>query len=1016
MADRVEYRYFTTDLLTNAVLSEIPFRNVSWGRAVRRAGEFSGEIPVIAETEHLNLYESTMPGKTGLYVLRDGVCVWGGIIWSRDYDPKERTLQVSASEFVSYLYHRFVWKTLLENVIGTRVDPIQIGAFSVTSGVATITTRPIDLGVGSIARAHGLSIGDQIIVANMPLNGAGLEGGQVVSDVLSPSQFQFEVDTPDVAGFTTASTFRKSIQNALFVRDIISRVCDDFAGLSVTRDIFHPGQMSTFSVISRSRKNGTATIVVDGDHGLIEGQEVVIQDVARASLGGYDGRYTVSGIPSSNTFEYPNDGNDEVVTDEDGIRTLAITGFSVSGGTVTLTTNVAHQAAVGDELIVDVGRPKSRTTEANPDIDLFDETVKVSTVFPATPTKLQYQRAGDAKTFWYFQRNITKQGCAYNAVSGTWTVTLEVDQQHNYISGANVKVTGLSLPFDGPYEITNLPSNVQIQYNVERSVGIKKRVSKGGQIIFTTKEAHGFKAGDAVEVSGYGTPDRSEDGTGGYNSVGTYPNDDTVSPNGTWIIENATTYTVVLRKRFSESASGSYAKDNDTITLTNANPNVRVGMSVSGEGIPSNAKVKAVSNSGKTITLDRKTEKKVAPVSTKATGSNNSNVITVVDAASIFAGMRVFATGIPSGTLVKDVNRNTKKVTLTNDLTAALSADNVLFRPIIEFQYDYPEKNGVDDSPPNQALIKCVSDIPFGSVNKSNDEMITQTDRVNVVAGGSVVLGPRAYAGTYGGFAANADIGLSVVEETEAGAYRPQQNYIGSNLQSVGEILENISAGTDGFEYRIDCNYDENSGTFSRTLVLNGYDIPDTEPGIPRTLQSLGADRFVFDYPGSVETFRIEESAEEAATRMWVTGSTEGMSGEGKQYMAAASNVSMLREGWPIIDASESLNENATTPELYAQAKSFLNESLPPIDNLTVTVNGSIPPYVGTYKPGDWCSLVIDDAFMKMRLASDQEVRDNIFVRKILEYRVTVPDAIGIPESVSLELIRDTEVDNDGNQ
>ena len=78
------YRYFTTDLLTNTVLAEIPFKGVSFERSIKAAGSFSGSIPVIPETASMNIYESTMPGKTGLYVVRDQECVWGGIIWITD--------------------------------------------------------------------------------------------------------------------------------------------------------------------------------------------------------------------------------------------------------------------------------------------------------------------------------------------------------------------------------------------------------------------------------------------------------------------------------------------------------------------------------------------------------------------------------------------------------------------------------------------------------------------------------------------------------------------------------------------------------------------------------------------------------------------------------------------------------------------------------------------------------------------------------------------------------------------
>ena len=200
--------------------------------------------------------------------------------------------------------------------------------------------------------------------------------------------------------------------------------------------------------------------------------------------------------------------------------------------------------------------------------------------------------------------------------------------------------------------------------------------------------------------------------------------------------------------------------------------------------------------------------------------------------------------------------------------------------------------------------------------------------------------------------------------------------------------------------------------------MISGYDYPDDpEPGEVRSLQSLGADKYVFDYPGNIASFKFEESAENAATRMWVTGSNSTIGGDDtKQPMSGASSKKLLREGWPVLDATEQIDSQSGVIDLYDQAKSFLSEALPPIDDLTVSVNGSLDPQVGTYAPGDWCSLLFDDAFVRLRLASDQEPRDDIIVRKIYGFKVDVPDAYGLPEKVDLELIRDVEVEEIGNQ
>jgi hypothetical protein len=148
------YRYFTTDLLTNTLLAEIPFTGVSYERAIKGAGSFSGSIPMIAATNYMDLYETTMPGKTGLYVVRDGECVWGGIIWSRSYSVKDRSLSIGANEFTSYFHHRNIWKTWTHDFGATVV---------VAGGVATATLDSgyeYDFQAGSSVKVEFYEVGD----------------------------------------------------------------------------------------------------------------------------------------------------------------------------------------------------------------------------------------------------------------------------------------------------------------------------------------------------------------------------------------------------------------------------------------------------------------------------------------------------------------------------------------------------------------------------------------------------------------------------------------------------------------------------------------------------------------------------------------------------------------------------------------------------------------------------------------------------------------------------------------
>jgi hypothetical protein len=112
MTNTPVYRYFTADLITGEIVMEVPFSGVSWERKVNSAGGFSGSIAADEYTKAFDLYNTTLPGKHALYVMRNNVCVWGGIIWSRNYSITEKRLEVQAAEFVSYLYHRLFWKTI----------------------------------------------------------------------------------------------------------------------------------------------------------------------------------------------------------------------------------------------------------------------------------------------------------------------------------------------------------------------------------------------------------------------------------------------------------------------------------------------------------------------------------------------------------------------------------------------------------------------------------------------------------------------------------------------------------------------------------------------------------------------------------------------------------------------------------------------------------------------------------------------------------------------------------------
>ncbi|MCX4994252.1 hypothetical protein [Streptomyces longwoodensis] len=104
------YTYLFCDLRTDELLAELPLSGVSYSYALNAPGTLRGTIPYNAETLLLDPETASAPARTAVYVDRDGVLVWGGIVWTRQNTTGGKAIQ--ASEFLSYYQHRYVKTTL----------------------------------------------------------------------------------------------------------------------------------------------------------------------------------------------------------------------------------------------------------------------------------------------------------------------------------------------------------------------------------------------------------------------------------------------------------------------------------------------------------------------------------------------------------------------------------------------------------------------------------------------------------------------------------------------------------------------------------------------------------------------------------------------------------------------------------------------------------------------------------------------------------------------------------------
>lgn len=359
--------------------------------------------------------------------------------------------------------------------------------------------------------------------------------------------------------------------------------------------------------------------------------------------------------------------------------------------------------------------------------------------------------------------------------------------------------------------------------------------------------------------------------------------------------------------------------------------------------------------------------------------------------------------GVTSTASSKEMTSNV--VTLTTSSSHGLSAGDLV------------TVLNVDDADATYVLfdgVHTVSSAPtattFTYVVYGYNEDVSSTS-----ISGTVTKSPSVSSGTYGPYPGNSDIGLTYSTGDYSQVTVPNQTYRGYELRSIGEELDEYSDIPNGFEYRVDCAYDPTTLSFTRTFVLlpiNFADPPATGEVAP--LSRYGADQLVFEFPGNVKNVTIDESAENAATRFFVVGNIPDLGDEASQPYAVAAAADLLDGGWPILDASTSIQNEYDEERLYSYAYRYLGELRPPVSDIKISINGTMSPSIGQYAPGDWCAIIIDDEFIRMRLSSDLEPRDEIIVRKIENIKISVPDGVAFPEEVEVLLIPEWEVDKVG--
>jgi len=853
--------------------------------------------------------------------------------------------------------------------------------------VTTITTVQMSEGVATLTTlaAHGLSVGQNVTIDIGDPYG-DFSGTFEITAVPSTTTFKYDTGIATSYSSTTLSYASTTVAGdpvnevtrvgvasnvvTLELKDpLVYSVGDSVVVANVNRDL----QIAEKSLDAPNSKATVKTIV---DHGLSVGDTVSISGlVDTASI--ISKTTTTSSVTM--TTERPHNfriGDSVTIR---GTDLHKITNKVLYNNVATLTTAVNHNVSVGALISV---------------IDLYDNATPISrgmlnnvaTLTTAGPHNFQINDmitvSGLTDTYSVVSKEV---------VGGVVTLTTSIP--HNILVGSKLTVSGVGVPFDGTEITVDSVTATRVTYKIDSKYWDEQKTAaaRAGQNLYIPTDVPSSKA------------------------AGTITNTNSFY-NGQFVVTAVTVNTVQF------ALSG---EDQPTVTATGTNMNISAPSvfngtyTVTARTNTTLSYARAARDVGSTAVPLAVNTEDVQPVISLNTIHDGAQTVT-----SITPNTFTFSQVMPSAT-TQAVVLEARKASIfngTRTITEVPTTDRFAFA-LTGYSANVYEAN---ESSPSYARATAIYNGTFtitavDAVQNtiSYAKTLQNYGSVPVLSRGRASVNPVVTISSFGPFPGNADIGMYYSYRGYTGINLEPAMYRGFELKSVGDALDSYSDNINGFEYRIDCAYDAETDSFTKTFVMLPINFPDPPAtGEVAPISRYGADKLIFEYPGgNITEVTLDESAEEAATRFFATGETD-LGADAGFNIGVASSQDLLtgKDGriWPLLDASEQISGVDDKNELYAYAQRYLSEASPPYTRLSVELNGSIAPFVGDYKAGDWCSLILRDPFADMRLQSDLEPRKDVVVRKISSYEVRVPDGVTFPETVTLTLVAEWEVDKRG--
>ena len=736
-------------------------------------------------------------------------------------------------------------------------------------------------------------------------------------------------------------------------------------GYDVGRPVTIAGVTPEVEIIEKAFDaiSSVATITTNSPHEFQVGETVIINGLRDASD---ISKRVVSGSNVTFTTRLAHNFSvGDVVTVGDMADISYLTHKQISSNVATFTTKVAHNMVAGDDVTISDLYDFYEVTSKRLDNDVAKLTLSTTHNLSVND---QISVAGIIDTVQVISKTV-ENGLA----------TLTTRYAHNFLEEEEVVITGLGAPYDGEFKIASF-TDAQILYAVDIPVDeILPLTAADGLITGSNSVFNGDYAISAV-TSNTISYNRAANIVSPTNVTGGVIL--TLSPlNGTYPVTGAPTST---RFTFDTALNDSaYEAIPEPVPAENSEE----------QQPPATASTPSIHLGERTLT------------------SITRNTISFVQS------------GIPNDVKLESVSGS---ATVDSIFNGQIEVDSVTDTT---FTYSLTSPSNVLETTANNLAYARAPYIFNGTftitaVDQTNNSFSYAKTHANrtktpILGYGAATVRPAAIVSSFGPYPGNANVGIGFSTKGYSGTNVDPIVYRGFELKNVGEALNAYSDSLNGFEYRIDCAYDEASSQFTKTFVLIPIDFPNPPAaGELSPISRFGADKFVFDYPGNIINVSIEESAENSATRFFAVGESD-LGPDAGPPMGIASNTELLdgsstSRRWPLLDDDEQVKGVQDETVLYSYAQGYLTESRPPDAKLSVSVNGSLQPVIGSYAPGDWCALVVKDEFLLERMASGLEPRSDVIVRKIDSLKVSVPDGTTFPERVDLVLVPEWEVDKRG--